>query len=652
MRVVTWNINGVRTLPQYHPWNSFKTFNEVLNHIGADIICFQEMKSSRSLLPKNVGLPAEFDSFFSFPLKKGGYSGVATYIRRDIAVALKAEEGISGCLEPKPPLTSEERISAPLSPAGNVEDDDDIIETDYKTLDSEGRVIITDLGLFVLINVYCPNDAGTPERGKFKMDFHRVMERRVALLIQQGREVVIVGDLNACAAVEDHVEGQLMVEKGLKEGLSGEEGFWGKEYRRSLRDWLIREDENGVRTGCLVDIVRKFWPERKDMFTCWNTKIGARATNYGTRIDFILITPGLVPWIKAADIQPRILGSDHCPVYVDFYDQIINISTGVATKLRDVLGMQRKEGEEIPDPPRIAAKFWDEYKQSLLSSFFGGSGAPTREKPSRSASAVSTESKPPQLVSKISSDSELITVPSKDPSTSTPTPTPLPTVATNAKRKEAPSQSTTATKKARPSTKAEETKASSKSKPGQSSLASFFSQPKNASGSGKGKESIKPGKVKMKTSPTPQEEPGVDAESIVDVDMTEVDLDADYKLALELSRSESQLVDSGPSSSQDAPNGSQQTKKEKNAAWNSLLAPLQPPLCTVHNEPAKEFTVNKPGPNKGKRFFICSRPVGPGYDKGRSERLREQVDPQWKCNFFKWSSEVKKEMMLTKGGGK
>lgn len=38
------------------------------------------------------------------------------------------------------------------------------------------------------------------------------------------------------------------------------------------------------------------------------------------------------------------------------------------------------------------------------------------------------------------------------------------------------------------------------------------------------------------------------------------------------------------------------------------------------------------------------RPVGPGYDKGRVERLREQVDTQYKCNFFKWSSDARREM--------
>lgn len=41
---------------------------------------------------------------------------------------------------------------------------------------------------------------------------------------------------------------------------------------------------------------------------------------------------------------------------------------------------------------------------------------------------------------------------------------------------------------------------------------------------------------------------------------------------------------------------------------------------------------------------MCS-PVGPGYDKGKTERLRAEVDPQYRCNFFKWSSDVKRESL-------
>lgn len=48
------------------------------------------------------------------------------------------------------------------------------------------------------------------------------------------------------------------------------------------------------------------------------------------------------------------------------------------------------------------------------------------------------------------------------------------------------------------------------------------------------------------------------------------------------------------------------------------------PLCSRHGEPGKELTVNKAGANKGRKFYICSRPVGHPTDSGA------------RCDFFKW----------------
>lgn len=216
------------------------------------------MKSSRQILPKQVALPPSFDSFFSFPLRKTGYSGAAVYTRKSAVVPLKSEEGLSGLLQPRPPFADSERIGLYPSRTHNN-------ELDYKDLDSEGRALVIDFGLFVLINVYCPNDGtGSEEREIFKMDYHQLLETRVRALITAGREVVVVGDLNACAAIDDHCEGRIMVEQGLAAGLEGEDGFWGKDSRRWLRDWLCKDDG----TGTLVDVVRRFWPDRQGMYTC------------------------------------------------------------------------------------------------------------------------------------------------------------------------------------------------------------------------------------------------------------------------------------------------------------------------------------------------------------------------------------------------
>ena len=570
------------------------------------------MKSSRQGLTRQVALPHSFDSFFSFPVRKSGYSGTAIYTRRNVVVPLKAEEGLTGLIQPKSPLTIEEKISRRYPPQlDHIEEEDQI---DWKDLDGEGRAVVVDLGLFVLINTYCPNDGtGTEERERFKMEYHRLLEARVNGLINEGKQVMVVGDLNACAAIEDHCEGQLMVERGQAEGLEGEEGFWGKEYRRWIRDWLVKDDANG---GSMVDIVRKFWPGRKGMYTCWNTKISARETNYGTRIDFILITAGLVPWIKAADIQPQLKGSDHCPVFVDFHDEITD-SRGATVKLCDVLGSSPTDSGPA-EAPRLAAKNWDELKQKPLAAFFGKkSHAPES---SQSPPTMSISSRQQSQVFEFSSSSAspmaaldprpmASTAPSSTSEGNPPDGLPTSSMAqTSQKRKLVPESPDSSAKKSKVSQiqKKEKKKEMAKTM-GQTTLAGFFSQPKastsksTSASSSKLKSTKSFGRVDENMLVTNKNGPeNIETESFV------VDEDADYQYALLLSQSEDGL----PNSSQDSTSGQKlQSEKDqkKKQAWNTLLAPTQVPICLVHREPAKEFTVNKPGPNKGKKFFICSR---------------------------------------------
>ncbi|KAH6910497.1 DNA-lyase 2 [Coprinopsis sp. MPI-PUGE-AT-0042] len=538
MRLITWNINGVRTLPQYHPFvvERLKTFDDILNALEADIICFQEMKSGRRLLR---------------------YSGVATYTRSSVVVPVKAEEGLTGALQPKPPLKSEEKISTfeaypPTIPAGPSQEGEETEEVDFAHLDSEGRAVVTDMGLFVLINTYCPNDSGTPEREKFKMQYHRLIEARVRTLIEEGRDVIVVGDINACAA-------------GLAMGLEGEEGFWGAEYRRWLRDWL---QENG---GPLVDVTRRFWPDRKGMFTCWNTKISARESNYGTRIDYILATPALMQWIKGSDTQPQVKGSDHCPVYVDFHDSIVGPSSGQTLLLADVLGAPRANGK-IPDPPRIATKWWEEFsgKQTSLAQFFGKKSASNVvSTPSSSSVTPVPTSQPIEAREEASSP----TTTSASPPASLPNTAPAPpsSSSTATKRKLVANDPTSQSKKSKKGSVSTSTKA----RQGQSSIASFFAKPAASKSQQKEKE---------------------------DEDSAE---DEDYKLALQLSQEVD--TDFAPPSSSQASEADAASSQKSKQAWTTLLAPIQPPLCKGHLEPAKEFTVNKPGPNKGKKFFLCSR---------------------------------------------
>ena len=78
--------------------------------------------------------------------------------------------------------------------------------------------------------------------------------------------------------------------------------------------WKILRTDLGIENHQFIDSFRHLHPDRKEAFTCWNTEMKCRENNYGTRIDYILSDLHLLPYITHCDIQPEIMGSDHCPV--------------------------------------------------------------------------------------------------------------------------------------------------------------------------------------------------------------------------------------------------------------------------------------------------------------------------------------------------
>ncbi|KAI0664392.1 Endonuclease/exonuclease/phosphatase [Cubamyces menziesii] len=624
MKILSWNINGIRTLPKYHPWNSFKTCEGILDELKADIICFQEMKSSRATLPRDVALPGHFHSFFSFPVNKGGYSGVAVYTDSHTAVPVKAEEGISGRLQPQPPLSAEERVS-PSYPRPDemtlYADEEGEVPSTFDALDAEGRALVLDFGLFVLINVYCPNET-SDARLSFKMNYHLMLQERVRRLIEEEhREVIVLGDINICSTPLDHCDGHLP---------SSQATFYDHPARAWFRKWLSPN-------GPMIDIVRSFWPDRKGMFTCWNMKLQARETNYGARIDYILVTKGLLPWIQHGDILPSLKGSDHCPIYIDLRDEI-TLESGETVRLCDAM----KQTDGTRDPPRIAAKFWDEFsgKQTVLSSFFGKRPeSQTKVDPTESltASPPTTQASTPNAQGESVAPSSQ----SKNPEASgevvkkfKPS-QPFRPLAAPATKRKAVEQSANSSKKR-------------KHVKGQASIATFFSKPPTSSPTAASSKTQKTQEVIEIEDDAPTSTPpstlasALSDEAPSSSQAAQDQLEADYRLACELAKADavSLSADDEPAPS---PSSSSQPQAQKKAAWSQVFAPVPPPNCLVHGEPTKLWTVNKQGPNKGKKFYLCSRPVGPGYDKGKGERLRDEVDHQYRCNYFKWASDVRKE---------
>ncbi|XP_061528104.1 DNA-(apurinic or apyrimidinic site) lyase 2 [Phycodurus eques] len=294
MRIVTWNINGIRTFR----WGIKKT----LDSLDADIICVQETKVTRDLLDERTAIIDGYNSYFSFSRGRSGYSGVATYCK-DSATPFAAEEGLTGL------LTNREGA---IGCYGN---QSAFTDEELQLLDNEGRAVITQhrvqcsdkVQTVCVMNVYCPRaDPEKPERKQFKLQFYKLLQGRAEAMLKKGSSVIVLGDVNTSHRPIDHCDPNEIDDFEDNPGRKWLNGF--------LRDEKASADFS--HSGKFVDTFRYFHPTRACAFTCWSTLTGARRTNYGTRIDYIFADNQLAEeQFVAADIMPEVEGSDHCPVW-------------------------------------------------------------------------------------------------------------------------------------------------------------------------------------------------------------------------------------------------------------------------------------------------------------------------------------------------
>lgn len=108
-----------------------------------------------------------------------------------------------------------------------------------------------------------------------------------------------------------------------------------------------------------------------------------------------------MPWIKSCDIQPHILGSDHCPVVAEFHDSIVN-EDGETLLLWEHInppGRVNASDAPIPDPPKLAARYFSDFgsEQRSLKNFFGKNTLQTKEnsEPVAKQETVETSSSQP-----------------------------------------------------------------------------------------------------------------------------------------------------------------------------------------------------------------------------------------------------------------
>lgn len=230
------------------------------------------------------------------------------YTRNATCTPIRAEEGITGLLCPPNSNTPYRYLPDDQQIGGypSIEQLSDS-QVDPATLDCEGRCVILEFPAFVLLGVYCPA-ARDETRDDFRQGFVGLLDARIRNLVSIGKRVILTGDLNTCVGKIDSAP----LTEAIRKGTGNEDEFVSAPVRRIFNQLIdgakvVGERDPQRETPALHDICRSFHPDRRGMYTCWETRVNARPGNYGARIDYVLCSLDMKDWWSDCDIQEGLM---------------------------------------------------------------------------------------------------------------------------------------------------------------------------------------------------------------------------------------------------------------------------------------------------------------------------------------------------------
>ena len=146
MKLVSWNVNGLRACVQ-------KNFMEDFKKLDADVFCLQETKLQEGQI--DLDLPG-YEQYWNYAEKKG-YSGTAVFTK-----------------------------TTPLSVTYGI---------GVEEHDHEGRVITVEFEEFYLVTVYTPNSQNELKRLDYRMEWENAF-RAYLLALKEKKGVIVCGDMN------------------------------------------------------------------------------------------------------------------------------------------------------------------------------------------------------------------------------------------------------------------------------------------------------------------------------------------------------------------------------------------------------------------------------------------------------------------------
>lgn len=147
MRIVSWNVNGLRAVYR-------KGFLEWLKKEEPDILCLQEVKANQDQLPWDLIVVSDYQ-FYLNSAEKSGYSGVAVYSRVR-------------------PQKIEEKIG-------------------LERFDQEGRGLIFYFDQFILFNLYLPHGGRQKENLAYKLRAYSYLLEKIRTFSEP---LILAGDFN------------------------------------------------------------------------------------------------------------------------------------------------------------------------------------------------------------------------------------------------------------------------------------------------------------------------------------------------------------------------------------------------------------------------------------------------------------------------
>ncbi|MFL6625861.1 MAG: exodeoxyribonuclease III [Vitreoscilla sp.] len=235
---------------------------EWLDDARPDVACLQEIKTG------DATFPAE-------PIRAAGYEPVWHGMPRHHGVAILA------------------RGRAPRERRRGLPGDD---------ADGQARYLEADVGGLRVASVYLPNGNPVPSPNfDYKLAW---MERFVAhaqALLAEAGEVVLAGDFNVVPTDADiYNAGSWRFDAVLQPPTRA---IWA---RLMAQGW--------------VDAARHLHPRQRDLYTFWVNE-AAYHRNAGFRMDFLLLSPALLPRLRRSGVDAahrvRDKPSDHAPTWID-----------------------------------------------------------------------------------------------------------------------------------------------------------------------------------------------------------------------------------------------------------------------------------------------------------------------------------------------